>query len=249
MAGEWDRPTGATHAAERLTWGQRFTAQVAVIQTVKDQFGHLDLWFHGVHLADVAGPRPFRLSPSRPRDLSSTNACAMGCDSVRSGRGKASRNVTRRQTNAKPMPRLKPLAMRKEVMRSSGTTQSDTEPAERSGNVKQNPPPRRERKTEIAECSFQAVSPTAPCLCSMARGLSCARHRARSKWASVEENGGDAARPAGSPLPCRYAHGRMRKRVGSRRWFATRRPFLGSQCVKKPGRHERLAVRPNSRPR
>ena len=234
MAGEWDRPTGATHAAERLTWGQRFTAQVAVIQTVKDQFGHLDLWFHGVHLADVAGPRPFRLSPSCPRDLSPSNACAMVCDSVRSGRGKASRNVTRSQTNPKSMARLKPLAMRKEVMRgSSGTTHSDTEPAERSGNVKQNPSPGRDRKTETVECSSQPIYLTAPSLCPRARGVSCARQRARSKRASVEENGGDAARPDGSPLPCSYAHGRMRTRVGSRRWFAARRPFLGSRCVKK----------------
>lgn len=59
-----DRPTRATQAAERLAGDQRLPAEVAVMQTVKGQCGHLSVWCHGVPPLTLAGLCPFRLSPS-----------------------------------------------------------------------------------------------------------------------------------------------------------------------------------------
>ena len=117
MADEGDRPTGATQAAERLPGGQRFPAPVAVLQPVKSQFGYLDLWVQGVHPADVAGPRRFRLSPSRPRDTSTPLAYAMEFGAVVPAWLEGPRRAAIREASVIPTARrLSPLPMRRAVV-------------------------------------------------------------------------------------------------------------------------------------
>jgi hypothetical protein len=65
-AWRWGCPTRATDAGERLARAQRFAAQVAVIQTVKREFGCRKLLFHGVHPPDMVNLRPSRV-PSHSR--------------------------------------------------------------------------------------------------------------------------------------------------------------------------------------
>jgi hypothetical protein len=73
ISGRRGRPTGATQAAERLAGDQRLPAEVAIVQAVKGEFGHLHMRCHGVPPSEVAGSHPSRRAPSRRRDRATTS--------------------------------------------------------------------------------------------------------------------------------------------------------------------------------